>query len=55
VITMHRIEIVGLFTALKELCVNKNYNSIETIVDAVLNEAKTEPKPQPKPKPKDKK
>ena len=37
---MNRIEIVGLFTALKELCKDKKLDSIEIIVDAVLEEAK---------------
>jgi len=41
---MNRIEIVGLFTALKELCDKKEYDSIERIVVAVLNEAQTQPK-----------
>ena len=38
---MNRIVIVGLFTALKELCKEKKIDSIETIVDAVLDEALT--------------
>jgi len=38
---MNRIEIVGLFTAMKELCKKKQYDSVETIVDAVLDEATT--------------
>ncbi len=41
---MNRIEIVGLFTALKKLCEKKDMESIEEIVDAVLNEAVSEKK-----------
>ena len=36
---MNRIEVVGLFTALKVLVKEKNMEGIEEIVDAVLNEA----------------
>ena len=36
---MNRIEIVGLFSALKRLCDNKDYEGVEKIVDAVLDEA----------------
>jgi hypothetical protein len=38
---MNRIEIVGLFTAMKEMCKKKQYDSIEIMVDAVLDEAVT--------------
>jgi len=38
---MNRIEIVGLFTAMKEMCKKKQYDSIEVLVDAVLDEAVT--------------
>ena len=41
---MNRIVIVGLFTALKELCKKKEFDSIERIVDAVLSEAQQVPK-----------
>jgi hypothetical protein len=36
---VNRIEIVGLFTALSKLCQKKDIESIEEIVNAVLNEA----------------
>jgi hypothetical protein len=38
---MNRIEIVGMFTALKRLCKSKDFEGIEEIVDAVLDEAQT--------------
>jgi len=48
VIVINRIEIIGLFTAIKELCEAKEFDRIKTIVDAVLEEAryKTKPKSQ---------
>jgi hypothetical protein len=41
---VNRIEIVGLFTALKKLCEKQDMESIEEIVDAVLNEAVSDKK-----------
>jgi len=41
---MNRIEIVGLFTSLKSHCEKKDLDSIERIVDAVLDEAVTKKK-----------
>ena len=43
---MNRIEIVGLFTAMKELAKSGNMQGIENIIDAVLNEAVTTKKDQ---------
>ena len=36
---MNRIEIVGLFTALKKLCDKRDLESITEVVDSVLDEA----------------
>ena len=36
---MNRIEIVGLFTALKELCKQEDMEAVENVIDAVLKEA----------------
>ena len=44
---MNRIEIVGLFIAMKELMNAEKYDSVKTIVDAVLNEAQTKPAAKP--------
>ena len=41
---MNRVEIVGLFTALKVLVKEKNMDGIEEIVDAVLDEAQIKKK-----------
>jgi len=41
---MNRIGIVGLFTALEQLCEKNDIEAIKKIVDAVLHEAKTEKK-----------
>ena len=38
---MNRIEIVGVFGALKKLCEAKEYEKIEEVVDMVLEEAMT--------------
>jgi hypothetical protein len=38
---MNRIEIIGLFTALDELCEMKKLDSVQRIVKEVLHEAKT--------------
>jgi hypothetical protein len=35
---LNRIVTIGLFTALKKLCEKQDMESIEEIVDAVLNE-----------------
>ena len=39
---MNRIEIVGLFTSLKAFAEKKDLESIERVVDAVLDEARTD-------------
>ena len=38
--SLNRIEIVGMFTALKALADKEDIESIKTIVNAVLDEAK---------------
>jgi hypothetical protein len=45
---MNRIEIVGLFTALEQLCAKDDIASIKKIVEAVLDEARTEKKDEVK-------
>jgi hypothetical protein len=45
---MNRIEIVGLFTALEQLCEKEDLAAIKKIVEAVLFEARTERKEKPK-------
>lgn len=36
---MNKIEIVGVFGALKKLCEIKQYEKVEEVIDMVLNEA----------------
>jgi len=36
---MNRIELVGLFTAMKSLVKIKQYDELENMIDAVLDEA----------------
>jgi tetrahydromethanopterin S-methyltransferase subunit F len=43
---MNRIEIVGLFTAMKELADNGQMDSIKNIINAVLDEAQLAKKDQ---------
>ena len=50
---MHRIEIIGLFTALKSLVKTKQYEEIENVIDAVLEEAQLEKKKNEKSNPKE--
>ncbi|MCL1844448.1 MAG: hypothetical protein FWF77_00905 [Defluviitaleaceae bacterium] len=38
---MNRIEIVGLFSAMKSLVKLKAYDELENMIDAVLDEAQT--------------
>jgi hypothetical protein len=45
---MNRIEIIATFSALKELCRNKNYDSVEHVIDEVLDEARRESKKEEK-------
>ena len=40
---MNRIEIIGLFTALDELCENEQIESVKSVIKAVLDEAKQKP------------
>ena len=36
---MNRIEIVGVFGALKKLCESKQFEKVEEVIDMVLDEA----------------
>ena len=38
---MNRIEVVGLFSALKKLCECGAHEKVEEVIDEVLKEAKT--------------
>jgi hypothetical protein len=40
---MNRIEIIGLFTALKMLLESNKIEQVKTVVDEVLSEAKRKP------------
>ena len=45
---MNRIEIVGLFTAMKTLVKKGHVDELEDLIDTVLEEAKTKNKSNPK-------
>ena len=41
---MNRVEMIGFFTALKALADSDNMPAIKSVIDAVLDEARTESK-----------